>query len=191
MVPSLRPRVEKYPTQGYAAESRSRRKEYAMAWRQQTLLCIDNNQSNLNLCKVILEGSGYQILTVSSAREGLEVFASNAIDAVILDYQMPEMNGERVADAMLSDWVLQRESVLQIVDGFVLKGDPVEFLLLAIHQLLSCHKKRKPVRGVTQPREAFSPLKRDRLRGNSASCGQVKHASAFQFSYDIHVYFLG
>jgi CheY-like chemotaxis protein len=168
MVPSLRPRVEKYPTQGYAAESRSRRKEYAMAWRQQTLLCIDDNQSNLNLCKVILKGSGYQILTVSSAREGLEVFASNAIDAVILDYQMPELSAERVADAMrgtkprvpilmLSDWVLQRERVLQIVDGFVLKGDPVEFLLLAIHQLLSCHKKRKPVSGVTQPREAFFP----------------------------------
>jgi hypothetical protein len=47
--------------------------------------------------------------------------------------------------------------VLQRVDGFVLKGDPVEFLLLAIHQLLSCHKKRKPVSGVTQPREAFFP----------------------------------
>jgi len=163
MALSLRPRVEKYPTQGYAAKSRSRRKEYAMAWRQKTLLCIDDNQSNFNLCKVILEDSGYRILTVSSAREGLEVFASNAIDAVILDYQMPELNAERVADAMkprvpilmLSDWVLQRESVLQIVDGFVLKGDPVEFLLLAIHQLLSPHKKRKPVRGVTQPREAF------------------------------------
>ena len=165
MVPSLRPRVEKHPTQGYAAESRSRRKEYAMAWRQPTLLCIDDNQSNLN-CKIIPEGSGYQILTASSAREGLEVFASNAIDAVILDYQMPELNAERVAAAMrgtkprvpilmLSDWVLQRESVLQIVDGFVPKGDPVEFLLLAIHQLLSCHKKRKPIRGVTHTREAF------------------------------------
>jgi CheY-like chemotaxis protein len=92
-----------------------------MVWRQQTLLCIDDNQSNLKLCKVILEDSGYQILTVSSAREGLGVFASNAIDAVILDYQMPELNAERVADAMrgtkprvpiliLSDWVLQRES---------------------------------------------------------------------------------
>ena len=137
-----------------------------MAWRQETLLCIDDNQSKLNLCKIILKDFGYQILTVSSAREGLEVLASNAIDAVILDYQMPEMKAERVAAAMrrtkprvpslmLSECVSQRESVLQLVDGFVLKGDPVEFLLLAIHQLLSCHKKRKPVRGVTHTREAF------------------------------------
>jgi hypothetical protein len=75
-VPSTSPlaRAEKYATQGYAAESRSRRKEYAMAWRQETLLCIDDNHSNLNLCKIILEDFDYQILTASSAHEGLEVF---------------------------------------------------------------------------------------------------------------------
>jgi CheY-like chemotaxis protein len=33
-------------------------------------------------------------------REGLEVLASNAIDAVILDYQMPEIDGELVAAEM-------------------------------------------------------------------------------------------
>jgi len=135
-----------------------------MAWRQEILLCIDDNHRNLNICKIILENFGYRILTVSSAREGLEVFAFNAIDAVILDYQMPEMSAElvaamrrtkpRVPILMLSGWVSLPESVLQLIDGFVAKGDPVEFLLLAIHQLLSRHKKRKPVRALTQPREA-------------------------------------
>jgi CheY-like chemotaxis protein len=47
-----------------------------MAWRQKTLLSIDDHPSNLKICKIILEDFGYQILTVSSAREGLEVFAS-------------------------------------------------------------------------------------------------------------------
>jgi CheY-like chemotaxis protein len=136
-----------------------------MAWRQETLLCIDDNHSNLNICKIILENFGYQILTASSACEGLEVFASSAIDAVILDYQMAEMNAELVAAAMrrtkprvpillLSGWMSLPESVLQLVDEIAARGDPVEFLLLAIHQLLSRHKKRKPVRAVTQPREA-------------------------------------
>jgi len=136
-----------------------------MAWRQETLLCIDDNHSNLNICKIILENFGYQILTASSAREGLEVFASSAIDAVILDYQMAEMNAELVAAAMrrtkprvpillLSGWMSLPESVLQLVDEIAARGDPVEFLLLAIQQLLSRHKKRKPVRAVTQPRVA-------------------------------------
>ena len=71
-----------------------------MARRQKTLLCVDDNQSSLKICKIILEDSGYKVLTASGGREGLKVFASNAIDAVILDYEMPEMNGEVVAAEM-------------------------------------------------------------------------------------------
>ena len=115
---------------------------------------------------MVLEDFGYKILTCSSAREGLEVFASNAIDAVILDYQMPEMNGELVAAEMkrtnpripilmLSGWVSPPESALQLVDEFVAKGDPVEFLLLAVQQVLSGDEKRKPVTAVIQTPVGF------------------------------------
>ena len=137
-----------------------------MARRQKTLLCVDDNQSSLKICKMILEAFGYKVLTCSSAREGLEVFASNAIDAVILDYQMPEMNGELVAAEMkrtnpripilmLSGWVSLPESALQLVDEFVAKGDPVEFLLLAVQQVLSRDEKRKPVTAVIQTPVGF------------------------------------
>ena len=136
-----------------------------MARRQKTLLCVDDNQSSLNICKIILENCGYKVFTASSGREGLEVFASNAIDAVILDYQMPEMNGELVAAEMkrtnpqvpilmLSGWASLPESAFVLVDEFVTKGDPVEFLLLAVQQVLSRGEKRKPVRVVTRPRMA-------------------------------------
>ena len=136
-----------------------------MAGRQKTLLCVDDNQSSLKICKIILENSGYRVLTASSGREGLEVFASNAIDAVILDYQMPEMNGELVAAEMkrtnpgipilmLSGWVPLPESALLLVDEFVAKGEPVEFMLLAVQQVLSRGEKRKPVRAVAQSRVA-------------------------------------
>jgi len=68
-----------------------------MARRQKTFLCVDDNQSSLKICKMVLEDFSYKVLTSSSAREGLEIFASNAIETVILDYQIPEMNGELVA----------------------------------------------------------------------------------------------
>ena len=126
-----------------------------MAKRQKTLLCIDDNQSSLNICKIVLEDVGYKVSTASSAREGLEIFASHVIDAVIVDYQMPEMNGELVAAEMrrtkpqvpilmLSGWASLPESALQLVDEYVAKGDPVELMLLAVQQLLSRGNKRKP-----------------------------------------------
>ena len=159
------PSAGEYASQGHAPSLGLSAKEFAMASGQQTLLCIDDNQSSLKICKIILEDFGYKVSTASSAREGLEIFASHVIDAVILDYQMPEMNGElvaaemrrtkpRVPILMLSGWGSLPESALQMVDGFVAKGDPVEFFLLAIQQLLSRHKKRKPVRTVTQPQVA-------------------------------------
>ena len=137
-----------------------------MARRQKTLLCVDDNQSSLKIWKIILEDSGYKVLTASSGREGLEVFASNAIDAVILDYQMPEMNDELVAAEMkrtnpeipilmLSGWVSLPESALRLVDEFVAKGDRVEFMLLTVQQVLSRGEKRKLVRVVTRPRGAY------------------------------------
>jgi CheY-like chemotaxis protein len=158
--------AEGYTSQGYAPEFRSRRKEFDMARRQKTLLCVDDNQSSLKICKIILENSGYKVLTASSGREGLEVFASNAIDAVILDYQMPEMNGELVAAEMkrtnpeipilmLSGWASLPESALRLVDEFVSKGDRVEFMLLTVQQVLSRGEKRKLVRVVTRPRGAY------------------------------------
>ena len=79
---------------------------------------------------------------------------------------MPEMNGElvaaeirktnpRVPILMLSGMVSLPESVLQVVDEFVAKGDPVQFMLLAVQQVLSRNEKRKPVRVVTRPRVAY------------------------------------
>ena len=65
------------------------------------------------------------------------------IDAVILDYQMPEMNGARVAAEMRKDEsatphshalsaCLCPESALQPVEEFIAKEEPVEFLRLAV-----------------------------------------------------------
>jgi CheY-like chemotaxis protein len=151
--------VESVPVARERAGFWYKAKEFAMARRHKTLLCVDDNQSGLNICKIILEDFGYKVSTASSAREGLEIFASNVIDAVILDYQMPEMNGElvaaemrltkpRVPILMLSGCVSLPETALQLVDGYVAKGDPVEFMLLAIHEVLSRGKERKPVRAV-------------------------------------------
>jgi DNA-binding response OmpR family regulator len=161
-----------------------------MARRPKTLLCIDDNQSSLNICKIILEDFGYKVSTARSAREGLEIFASNVIDAVILDSQMPGMNGElvaaemrrskpRVPILMLSGWVSPPESAFQLVDGYIAKGDPVECMLLAVRQVLSRGKTRQPVRAVTQSRVA-SYDSETRIVDKQHTCyGLVVYASAF------------
>ena len=64
------------------------------------LLCIDDELGGLEVRKMVLESAGYSVLTAGSGKAGLEIFASQRVDLVILDYAMPEMNGYDVAVEM-------------------------------------------------------------------------------------------
>jgi CheY-like chemotaxis protein len=64
---------------------------------QKMLLCVDDSQAILDLERQLFEESGYIVVTAESARRGLRLATSFAFDAVLLDYQMPEMNGHDLA----------------------------------------------------------------------------------------------
>jgi PAS domain S-box-containing protein len=58
------------------------------------VLLVDDERSLLDLAKIFLEkNAGFSVDAVESAREALELMKSSAYDAVVSDYQMPEMNG--------------------------------------------------------------------------------------------------
>jgi len=59
-----------------------------------SLLYIDDEQDLLDLCKLYLERErGFSVDLARSAQEGLEKIQANAYDAVVSDYQMPDMDG--------------------------------------------------------------------------------------------------
>ena len=61
------------------------------------LLCIDDSPAVLELERRIFEQSGYIVVTANSARRGLRLATICIFDAVLLDYNMPEMSGHDVA----------------------------------------------------------------------------------------------
>jgi len=59
-----------------------------------SLLYIDDEQGLLDLGQLFLESDGeFRVTTALSGEEGLRYLASQDFDAVVSDYQMPEMNG--------------------------------------------------------------------------------------------------
>ena len=64
---------------------------------QHVVLCIDDLESALSLSRAYLEKHGYSVLTATSGLEGLRVLQSQRVDILVLDYEMPTMNGETVA----------------------------------------------------------------------------------------------
>jgi DNA-binding response OmpR family regulator len=114
--------------------------------RMKTILLVDDDRDQLDLRKIILEMSGYEVLTATNARFGMQLFESHALDAVILDYEMPAVNGEMLAGwmrnanqkvpiLMLSGCVSLPSSARQLVDTFVSKDTGPSFLLSAIELL--------------------------------------------------------
>ena len=68
--------------------------------RHKTLLCIDDEANALAGWCLYLQGAGYIVMGAASPAEGLQVFATTHIDAVVLDYSMPDQNGDGVAATM-------------------------------------------------------------------------------------------
>ena len=66
-----------------------------------TILCIDDEENQLVLRKLMLERAGYRVLTAESPAEAIALFGSDTVDLVIVDYYMPGMNGLALAREIL------------------------------------------------------------------------------------------
>lgn len=111
------------------------------------ILCIDDHWNGLIGRKMLLEQSGYEVFEANGGDEGLRLFRSHAVDAVVVDYQMPGMNGDVVAAKMkrinaqvpimmLSAYGPLPKNKLKAVDSFLSKSQPPDILLSTLQELL-------------------------------------------------------
>jgi len=112
------------------------------------ILCVDDELVGLQVRKILLERAGYKVLTALNGPEGLDMFANQPVDAVILDYSMPGMHGAEVAERMrqtkpdvpillLSAYLGLPEEVTSKVDGYMTKGEGAPVLLRKLGSMFS------------------------------------------------------
>lgn len=120
----------------------------AMERRAATVLCIDDEQTALQLRQTVLESAGYRVLTAKSGALGIQSFKSEPVHAVVLDYWMADMNGMQVAREIrklnpsipiiiLSAYGELLDESLGIADIWIRKGeeDP-QYLIARLDDLL-------------------------------------------------------
>src|ERR1700733_15035784 len=104
------------------------------------VLCVDDEVVGLRVRKILLERAGYHVLTAADGYTGLELFTSEPVEAVVLDYSMPGMHGGEVARKMrqtkpqvpillLSAYVGLPDEVRSLVDVYMTKGEGAPALL--------------------------------------------------------------
>jgi response regulator RpfG family c-di-GMP phosphodiesterase len=67
---------------------------------EQKLLLVDDQPANLVSLEAVLEGEGRTLLKAHSGQEALKILLKEDISLVLLDVQMPGMDGVEVAELM-------------------------------------------------------------------------------------------
>lgn len=115
--------------------------------RSPAVLCIDDNVLGLAVRKAMLETRDYTVFTADNGPAGLEIAVREPLDLVVLDYEMPDMDGSRVAQQLRRDCpsvpILLLtgypgripKSLLTAVDAFVVKGSPPNVFLNEVERI--------------------------------------------------------
>ncbi len=86
------------------------------------ILVVEDNDLNRSLLRDILEYHGYEVAEAASGAEGVELARERRPDLVLLDIQMPLMNGFAVIRALRSEPALARTKIIALT-SFAMKGD--------------------------------------------------------------------
>jgi two-component system response regulator CpxR len=60
---------------------------------KRTILCVDSNEQQLSIRKVMLETRGYRVVACTAGAEAMDIFKKGGIDLVMADLTMPGVDG--------------------------------------------------------------------------------------------------
>lgn len=87
-----------------------------------TLLLIEDNLQNRYLASFLLEKRGHRVIQAETGKQGLELAAKHRPDLILLDVQLPGMDGHSVARALKLDEQLKNIPIVAVT-SYAMVGD--------------------------------------------------------------------
>jgi len=81
------------------------------------VLIVDDTPGGLAFLRDIVVQSHYKIFEATTGRQALEIHRREKIDVIVMDLQMPGMDGEQVTRAIRAERKLRDVSILLVADG--------------------------------------------------------------------------
>jgi CheY-like chemotaxis protein len=60
------------------------------------ILCVENHAEDMAILAYMLESIGYEVMSASSEGQAIDLFTQQAIDGVLLEYNLPDASGATV-----------------------------------------------------------------------------------------------
>lgn len=118
-----------------------------------TVLIIEDNEQNRYLATFLLERHGYRVVSASDGRAGIEMAQNLAPDLVLLDIQLPFMNGYDVAGALRRIEPLRNTPIIAVT-SYAMIGDREKCLAAGCNGYIE-----KPINPETFAREIEAYLR--------------------------------
>ena len=68
-----------------------------------SILLVEDNEKNLKLLRDVLQANGYATLEAMSAGDGIALAISERPDLILMDIQLPDMNGAAALQRLRAD----------------------------------------------------------------------------------------
>jgi len=91
------------------------------------VLVVEDNELNMKLFRDVLESSGYRTLEATTGSEAIDLAANHSPDLVLMDVQLPDLDGVEALRRLRADG---RTSALRVlaVTAQAMQGDRERFL---------------------------------------------------------------
>lgn len=86
------------------------------------VLYIEDNEQNMYLVTFLLEKHGYTVLSATDGQEGIDKAAAEKPDLILLDIQLPRMDGHTVARHLRSNPELSAIPIVAVT-SYAMAGD--------------------------------------------------------------------
>lgn len=86
------------------------------------ILIVDDNESNLKLMKAVFDSDEYVVKTALDAEEAIKVLETFEPRLILMDLQLPGMDGLELTRRLKADPARQRITILALT-AYAMKGD--------------------------------------------------------------------
>ena len=98
--------------------------------QQPTILAVDDIPDNLDLIVEVLEDEPWNVVTAGNARDAWEILKKSAPDLVLLDIQMPDIDGHQLCTAIRKLPQMEDVPIIFLTAERLSQGDIVRGLAL-------------------------------------------------------------
>lgn len=91
------------------------------------VLVVEDNPANLKLAKLLLEYAGYRVLAADNAPEGIALARERRPDLILMDIQLPGMDGLEATRILKADGTLRVIPIVALT-AFAMRGDEEKVL---------------------------------------------------------------